>query len=89
MRGSGQFDYLTSVTQSDDYVFFPDSMNTYAQSFVWKERLVETEYPDVSRESIYEHWEPYNDVLLVRNEVEDLVMYNALFFRWTVLDQKV
>ena len=77
LRGSGQFDYLTSVTQSDDYVFFPDSMNTYAQSFSLERTISETEYPDVSGESIYEHWEPYNDVLLVRNEVEDLVMYNA------------
>ena len=52
-------------------------MNTYAQSFSLERMISETEYPDVSGEFIYEHWEPYNDVLLVRNEVEDLVMYNA------------
>ena len=48
LRGAGQFDYLTSVTQSEDYVFFPDSMNTYAQSFNLPRTVNEAEFPAVS-----------------------------------------
>ena len=77
LRGAGQFDYLTSITHSQDYVFFPDSMNTYAQSFNLPRTVNEAEFPAVSGETIYEHWEPYNDVLLVRREADDLVMYDA------------
>ena len=33
LRGKGGFDYLSSATQSDDYIFFPDSMNTHANTF--------------------------------------------------------
>ncbi len=77
LRGAGQFDYLTSVTQSEEYIFFPDSMNTHAQSFNLTRTVNEAEFPAVSGETIYEHWEPYNEVLLVRRLADDLVMYDA------------
>ena len=77
LRGAGQFDYLTSVTQSEEYIFFPDSMNTHAQSFNLTRTVNEAEFPAVSGETIYEHWEPFNEVLLVRRMADDLVMYDA------------
>ena len=77
LRGAGKFDFLTSVTQSEDYVFFPDSMNTYAQFFNLPRTVSEAEFPPLSGENIYEHWEPYNEVLSVRSQEDDLVIYDA------------
>lgn len=80
LRGAGQFDYLTSSSHSDDYIFFPDSMNTHANTFELARTVNEAEYPAVTGETIYEHWEPYNEMLLVRKEADDLVMYDAQAF---------
>ena len=77
LRGDGKFDYLTSVTESDDYVFFPDSMNTHANTFELPRTISEYEFPSVSGTAVYEHWRPYQDVLMVQKESENLVMYDA------------
>ena len=76
-RGAGTFEYLTSITESDDYIFFPDSMNTYANSFNLTRSLTDGNYPQSSGDTIYEHWVPYNDILTVKKLNEDLNLYNA------------
>ena len=65
------------VTQSEDYVFFPDSMNTYAQFFNLPRTVSEAEFPPLSK-NIYEHWEPYNEVLWVQSG-DDLVKSDSIF----------
>ena len=65
LRGKGGFDYLSSTTQSDDYIFFPDSMNTHANTFDLERTANIAEFPQASGKTIYEHWRPYDDVLMV------------------------
>jgi hypothetical protein len=77
LRGSGQLDYLTSVTQSDDYVFYPDSMNTHANTFELARTNADYAFPQVSGVQVYEHWRPYQDVMTVYNEADELVMYET------------
>ena len=77
LRGKGGFDYLSSTTQSDDYVFFPDSMNTHANTFDLERTANIAEFPQASGNTIYEHWLPYEDVLTVQKKAEDLVLYSA------------
>ena len=77
LRGSGFFEYLSSTTQSDDYVFFPDSMNTHANTFELERTNDENEFPQASGKTIYEHWLPYQDVLTVEKKNEELVLYGA------------
>ena len=77
LRGKGGFDYLSSTTQSDDYIFFPDSMNTHANTFDLERTANITEFPQASGKTIYEHWRPYDDVLMVEKKVEDLALYSA------------
>ncbi|MEC8274030.1 MAG: hypothetical protein VXZ76_04255, partial [Bacteroidota bacterium] len=77
LRGKGGFDYLSSATQSDDYIFFPDSMNTHANTFDLERTANIAEFPQASGKTIYEHWRPYDDVLMVEKKTEDLVLYSA------------
>ena len=77
LRGKGGFDYLSSTTQSDDYIFFPDSMNTHANTFDLERTANIAEFPQASGKTIYEHWLPYDDVLMVEKKTEDLVLYSA------------
>ena len=77
LRGKGGFDYLSSTTQSDDYVFFPDSMNTHANTFELERTANIAEFPQASGNVIYEHWLPYEDVLSVEKKTEDLELYSA------------
>ena len=48
LRGKGGFDYLSSTTQSDDYIFFPDSMNTHANTFDLERTANIAEFPQAS-----------------------------------------
>ena len=77
LRGEGKFDYLSSTTQSDDYIFFPDSMNTHANTFNLERVANIAEFPQVRGETIYEHWLPYDDFLMVEKKTDDLVLYSS------------
>lgn len=77
LTGSGIFEYLSSTTSSNNYVFFPDSMNTSADSFVLNKVDGELGVPDVNGTDIYEHWLPYEDVLTVKKKTQDFSMYDT------------
>jgi hypothetical protein len=78
LHGKGTLDYLTSVSSSDDYLFLPDSMNSYAGRFVnRKETLAGVEFPEAHGDSVYIHWEPPNDVMYINRRNTDLSMYEG------------
>ena len=74
LRGNGKFDYLTSTTFSNDFQFFPDSMNTLAREFVNKKQTDGIEYPSVRGENIKIHYLPYEDVLYAYSTDKDFQM---------------
>jgi len=76
LRGSGEFRYLSSITQSDDYVFFPDSMNTHANSF----NLIKDDFdiPNANGKDIYELWKPYEDVLKIKSKKYAFNLYDSI-----------
>ena len=65
LQGSGTLDYLRSTAESDDIIFFPDSMNANAQSYINKGAKEPIEFPQVIAENVFIHWEPPNDVMYV------------------------
>ncbi|HET6992297.1 MAG TPA: hypothetical protein VFJ43_13270, partial [Bacteroidia bacterium] len=80
LRGDGQIDYITSTSISKDFIFFPDSMNGTAQSFVMKEQLAasgKTEYPDITGSTIYIHWMPKKDYMNATNRDSLFNIYNG------------
>ncbi|MBK9542578.1 MAG: hypothetical protein IPO49_09700 [Bacteroidetes bacterium] len=78
LHGDGTIEYLTSTSKADDFLFLPDSMNSNVRSFVnRKEKLAGVEFPAVTADSVYEHWEPLKDVMYVNKKSKDLNMYES------------
>ena len=61
-RAQGQVDYLTSVTQSKNIVFMPDSMVSVSDTFYVKP---EGPFPDINVSRATQRWYPYADSMLV------------------------
>ncbi len=78
LRGRGTLNYLTSVTKSNAFVFFPDSTNSSVQTFRIKEQKTGVEYPSVAATDVYEHWAPYNDLMIVKSLAKPIQMYDTL-----------
>ena len=81
LRGDGKILYLNSVTASNDFVFYPDSMKTLARQFNVSEMIAQVEYPSVHGDSVTELWLPYRDSLIVStskwNLKKEIAMYNG------------
>lgn len=75
LRGAGTIDYLTSTTWSDDFMFYPDSMNTLSQKYIIRKQVAETQYPRAQSEGNRIHWEPYNDVMWAYKSEVPFKMY--------------
>lgn len=74
LTGSGKVDYLPSTTESQKFVFFPDSMNTTAEAFNIPEEG-QDKYPPVTGNKVYNHWLPYKDSMFIK-ERDPLSVYN-------------
>jgi len=60
LRGKGKLTYLTSVTQADDFHFYPNTMITeLARKFTIQPQIAAVEYPIVKGDSIRQVWDPY------------------------------
>ena len=76
LRGKGELEYLTSTTWSDDFIFYPDSMNTESIRYQIARKDTETQYPRVSSQNNFIHWMPYADVMYADRTDTDFNMFN-------------
>ncbi|MFO7656545.1 MAG: hypothetical protein R6W78_05720, partial [Bacteroidales bacterium] len=76
LRGKGTINYLTSVTHSDDILFFPDSLNANATDFTIAKKTTEAQYPQVSGKNDFIHWLPYADEMYAYKKDIDFKMFN-------------
>ncbi len=77
LRGDGSLDYLTSVSKSDDFIFFPDSVNGVAQNFVITKQKTPVAYPPVTGVDVRVHWEPKLDHFYAYKIANALDMYEG------------
>jgi hypothetical protein len=73
LKGSGDFEYLTSKANANEIFFFPDSTNLYTQLFSITEVATGIEFPEVKNNETYVHFEPYNDrlnIYKIKNEFD-------------------
>jgi hypothetical protein len=77
LRGDGKISYLNSVSNSDNFMFYPDSVKALVKNFSAKEVLAKVEYPSIQADSLLEFWLPYKDSLIIANQRKDIVMYNG------------
>lgn len=92
LRGKGRLEYLTAKTESDDFRFYPDSMNALAKRFTVDKTTGKNGTPDVNADSVYVHWEPKNGKYDVRNLGSGFNMYDGkakLDGRMTVTDNGI
>ena len=76
LRGDGELKFLTAKVISDNFLFFPDSMNTTAKIFEIEKQAKGVEYASVNGENIYVQWIPNNDIMLVSNTTKPFNMYD-------------
>lgn len=77
LRGSGKLKYLTSNTNSHDFLFYPDSMITkLAEHFTISPQLAKVEYPKVTADSIYQVWYPYRDTMHLKTIRQPFKMFD-------------
>jgi hypothetical protein len=79
LRGDGEIKYLTTSAKSNDFVFFPDSVNAFCRSLtVQAAQQGNVEFPDVEAADVKLHWEPYNpNKFEVAQTTQAIVMYSG------------
>jgi len=77
LRGDGNLEYLTSVSKSNDFTFFPDSVNGIAQNFVINKQKSPVEFPPVKAVEVKLHWEPKADHLYTKKIANPFDMYEG------------
>ncbi|MEI6899002.1 MAG: hypothetical protein WCL00_03930 [Bacteroidota bacterium] len=79
LHGNGKLSYLNSVSVSDNFLFYPDSMNSLVRQFNVSELLAGEGCPSVHGDSVSVNWLPYRDSLIVSNTrvnfKKEMVMY--------------
>lgn len=78
LRGDGELRYLTSISYSNDFMFFPDSTAAILQKYEIMERKTGVEYPPVIAENVKLQWKPYQDLMRIYDYKEEnpIIMYN-------------
>jgi hypothetical protein len=90
LKGSGEFEYITSQASSEEIFFFPDSTNFHTQLFALSEVSIGIEFPDVKNTETYAHFEPYNDRLEVCQTKDEFEFYhNQATFKGDLLLQPI
>lgn len=76
LKSRGTVNYLTSTTTSDEFLYFPDSMNTTANQFAMKQQSAVTEFPKVNVGKSYVHWMPGKNEMFINQKTDPFRMFN-------------
>jgi hypothetical protein len=71
--GTGEINYLASVSKSEQFVMLLDSLNGQCSTFDSKRTGI---YPDVIAINTYNHWMPYQDTMLISRTKEIIKFSN-------------
>ncbi|MEA3443844.1 MAG: hypothetical protein U9R19_03875 [Bacteroidota bacterium] len=77
LRGNGELQYITSTTYCNNFMFYPDSTNAYAQQFDVKKRTAGSQFPSASANNVYMHWKPQEEIMMTNTLKSAMEMYNA------------
>ncbi len=78
LHGDGTLKYITSITKSNDFLFFPDSTRCLAQFYDVTEQKTKPEYPQLHGEDVKILWLPNKDVMYAWNNKEKkFIDYNG------------
>jgi len=77
IKGSGKLEFLTSTSQADNILFFPDSTNLHTQQFNLMAVKEGIEFPEANNTKTYVHFEPYQDVMNIYKKQSEFNMFDA------------
>ncbi|MCK4569384.1 MAG: hypothetical protein KAT76_03785 [Bacteroidales bacterium] len=77
LHGAGKLQYLTSLTEASDIVFYADSVFSTTTSFMIESLLDNVEYADVSVGKAYQSWYPDSNLMVVEIAEEAFNMYDS------------
>ncbi|MCF6240801.1 MAG: hypothetical protein L3J74_05585 [Bacteroidales bacterium] len=80
LKGNGKVHFLNAHVYSDEFIFYPDSMNTYTSRLEMDKQMsdtLKTEYPLAYTDSAYVHWEPNRDQMLIKS-IDTIQMYDDI-----------
>ncbi|MBU8893746.1 MAG: hypothetical protein KOO66_13280 [Bacteroidales bacterium] len=82
LKGSGTLEYLSTSTQTDSIIFFPDSTKILAKDFTMSQRTSGIEFPEMVSTDVYIKWYPYKDIMLAEPTKGPFRMYgnNSMFY---------
>lgn len=76
LHGEGRMEYLTSVTESSEMDFFPDSVVSLTRSFKVKKLLSQVEYADVEAGVTRQYWFPDSNLMEVNTIKDPINMFD-------------
>jgi len=78
LQGDGSLKYVTSLTQSKKFTFYPDSLRALAEIFDVKEQKLKPEFPQIHGEDVKVLWMPQKDLMnIANNKVKKFKVYNG------------
>ncbi len=77
LRANGDLKYITSLTQSDDMIYFPDSMHCISKSYTIPQTgKGGVEFPNVVAEGTFVRWLPKKDIMYNYSKEKPIAMYD-------------
>ncbi|MFN6038261.1 MAG: hypothetical protein ACK452_07325 [Bacteroidota bacterium] len=80
LSGDGTIQFGPSTSVSNNFIYYPDSMNGVASTFDIKETTSPNEFPVSHGENVKIHWRPYKDVMSATNTKDPFWVYNKETF---------
>ena len=80
LRGDGELRYVTSIAKSNNFFFYPDSVNAIVQDYEVKSQGKPIEFPHVLGKDVYMHWRPYRDRMFVYHRKNEIDFYDGQAF---------
>jgi hypothetical protein len=76
LKGEGKLHYLSSVAESDDFIFYPDSMFAEAQTFSINKQETGVKFPELSADNIRIKWYPNKDEWIAQSTENDFSLFD-------------
>ncbi len=77
LHAKGKLDHLSSSLTSNDLIFYPDSMNTFAETFKMDRKVVGgVEFPQIASTENLVHWLPGKEEMLIQQKKDPFSMYS-------------
>ena len=78
LRGNGSMDHLSTTIESEDFVFYPDSVVSSAKSLVMREETIDGfTFPRAKLTDFDMIWVPGADSLRIENREQDFIFYDG------------